>query len=211
MKAKFLITAFFTVILLSACGTSAPASPTPDVNAIYTAAAQTVVAELTQTAAVITPTIENTATETQAIPTETTVPAETPLPTETETLQPTETLIVEVTPTDQSCDDSSWVADVSVPDGTEMSPGQEFIKTWKIKNTGTCIWGAGYGLGFGFGHEMNGQALALSASVAPGEEVEVSVQFKAPVEAGEYSSTWRMSNGAGVYFGESIYVLIVVR
>ncbi len=213
MKVKLLATAYLTAFFLSACGTSVPASATPDVFAIHTFAAQTVVAELTQTAAVNTPTPEATATEIEAPSTATAVPTSvetaTPIPTETSTITPT--IIVEASPTDQFCDNAAWVADVSVQDGTEMSPGQNFEKTWLIKNTGTCIWGEGYHMVFGYDEKMNGQARALPAIIAPEETVEVTVVFSAPLTAGEYNSYWRMANTADANFGEFFYVSIVVR
>jgi hypothetical protein len=58
---------------------------------------------------------------------------------------------------------------------------------------------------------MDGQPIALSTAVAPGEEVEVSVQFKAPNDLGEYISYWRMANSAGSPFGEFFYVKIMVK
>jgi hypothetical protein len=61
MNVKLLATAYFTAIFLTACGTGTPASSTPDVFAIHTFAAKTVVAELTQTAAANSPTPKATA------------------------------------------------------------------------------------------------------------------------------------------------------
>ena len=213
MNFRFLAIAFLAAILLVACGTNAPASATPDVFAIHTFAAQTVVAELTQTAAVNTQTPEATSTEIGAPSTATAVPTSvetvTPIPTETPTIAPT--IVVEASPTDQFCDNAVWVADISVQDGTEMSPGQNFEKTWLIKNTGTCTWGEGYHMIFGYDEKMNGQPRALPAIISPGETVEVTVVFTAPLTAGEYNSYWRMANTAGANFGEFLYVSIVVR
>ncbi len=208
MKIKFLTVAFLVAVLISACETAAPASPTLDANTIYTAAAETVIAELTQTAAANSPTPESTATETQTLQTETPVPTS---DLATETPEATPTILVEASPTDEFCDDAIWVADVSVQDGTEMSPGQDFEKTWLIKNTGTCTWGVGYHLVFGYDAEMNGQARPLPAIISPDETAEVTVVFTAPLETGEYSSYWRMANTKGANFGEFFYVSIVVR
>ena len=92
-------------------------------SAIHTAAAETVIAEFTQTARAVPPTSAATATEAVTA---------TPLA----TLQPTETTIPTndpfvSTPTEILCDDSKWVADVTYSDGTEVTPGQDFVKTWK--------------------------------------------------------------------------------
>jgi hypothetical protein len=190
-------------LLFTACGPSEPIQPTPDVNAIHTAAAQTVIAEFTQTAlAVPTLTPEPTATE------EATATPEVALPLPTATVA---TDLTGATVTPIPCDNSVFVTDITVPDDTEMTPGQDFVKTWKIKNTGTCTWGTGYSVLYAYGEKMAGVAEPLTSAVAPGEEVEVSVRFKAPDKAGQYPSTWRMANANNSPFGEFFYVRIVVR
>ena len=71
-----------------------------------------------------------------------------PLPTATEG-GPTETptlLPGGVTATPVLCDALIYdpaTIDVNVPDNTEMQLGQEFVKTWLVKNNGSCTWGAG--------------------------------------------------------------------
>jgi hypothetical protein len=208
------VLSLLTVCLLTACMPTESASPTAEVNAIYTMAAETVVAELTLTAAVVTPTQPSTITPVPVEQTTTPVPTST-VPTATPTLTPSATATAtptpEASPTDEFCDSAAWVADVSVQDGTEMSPGQAFEKTWRIRNTGTCTWSEDYKIAFGYGENMNGQARALPWAVAPNEEVEVTVVFSAPLAAGQYQSYWRMVNPAGINFGEWLYVDIVVR
>ena len=189
--------------LLHACGSANSTEPTLDVNAIHTAAAETVMAEFTKTAQAVPPTAAATAT---AAATET--PQETTTP--TDTAVPTNDPFV-ATPTEITCDDAAWVADVTVQDGTEMSPGQDFVKTWKIRNTGSCVWDAGYSVIFAYGEKMSGISEPLTSAVAPNEEIEISVRFKAPSEVGQFSSTWRMANAGGSPFGENFFVLIVVR
>ncbi len=189
--------------LLYACGPTAPVEPTIDVNAIHTFAAETVIAEFTQTARAMPPTAAATATESATATSEATVPP-------TATTIPTNDPFVS-TATAVPCDDAKYVTDVTVPDGTQMTPGQDFVKTWKIKNTGSCTWGTGYTPIHGYDEKMEGIAEPLTTAVAPGEEVEVSVRFKAPTNTGEHRSYWRMRNASGSAFGEFFYVLIVVR
>jgi hypothetical protein len=110
------------------------------------------------------------------------------------------------------CDVLEFVADVTVPDDTTMSPGQDFLKTWRVKNAGSCPWGDGYELVYAdYADDMDGQPQTLTQVVQPGQEVEVSIQFTAPDAIGEYLSAWQMSNPAGVTFPEAIYVRIVVQ
>jgi hypothetical protein len=93
-----------------------------------------------------------------------------------------------------------------------MAPGQDFLKTWRIKNVGSCPWGEGYELVYaGYANEMSGQPQPLTEVVQPGQEIEVSVQFTAPDAIGEYLSAWQMENPAGVTFEEIIFVRIIVQ
>jgi len=189
--------------LLVACGTDEPAEPTLSVDAIHTFAAETVIAEFTQTAQALPPTSAATATEAASATPEVTLAP-------TNTAAPTNNPFVS-TPTGIICDDAKWIQDVTVPDGTQMTPGQDFVKTWLIRNTGSCTWGSGYSLIHGYDETMGGIPEPLTGTVAPGEEVEVSVRFKAPANTGEHSSFWRMQNAGGSAFGEFLYVTIVVR
>jgi len=190
-------------VFISACGGSSTPEPTPDVAAVRTSAASTVEARFTLTAAAFTPTP-------QPLPTETVVPE----PETTATATEASVAVVtneEGTPV-ELCDSLTYVADVTVPDNTVMSPGQDFIKTWRVSNTGACPWGAGYVLVYaGYSDQMSGQFIAMTEVIQPGEEVEVSVQFKAPSQAGEYLSAWTMQNPQGVTFPQVIFVKIIVQ
>ncbi|HAV78202.1 MAG TPA: hypothetical protein DCX53_12710 [Anaerolineae bacterium] len=190
-------------VLLSACGASDATEPTPDVAAVRTSAASTVEAKYTLTAAAFTPTT--------SLPTETPEPEATPTETQASAAVVTD---AEGTPI-ELCDSLGYdvlTVDVNVPDNTIMSPGQDFIKTWRVKNTGACPWGAGYVLAYaGYTNQMSGQFIAMTEVIQPGQEVEVSVQFKAPSAAGEYLSAWTMRNPQGVTFPEVIFVKIIVQ
>lgn len=207
MKTKFIITTILPALLIVACGPSAtPAEPTPDVAAIRTSAASTVVSQFTLTAAVFTPT--------RSLPSETSAPEA--------TATETQPAVAEVTNAEGTtivlCDKYSWdvtTVDVNIPDNTLMSPGQDFTKTWLIKNTGNCPWGEGYKLIFSYGEKMAGEAQAFTAVIAPSEEVQVSVNFKAPDLPGTYFSFWTLQNAKGVPFlgndEKALYVQIIVQ
>jgi len=201
MKTRMLIVTVVSIVLLISCA-PAPAAPTPDVMIIQTSAAQTVMANFTLTAAAFTPT----SLPTTEAPTATVTAGG---PTETPTLLPGG-----VTATPVLCDALIYDAatiDVNVPDNTEMQLGQEFVKTWLVKNNGSCTWGAGYKLIFSSGDQLSGVAQPFNSVVAPGQEVEVSVNFKAPTQAGVYVSSWQMANATGTPFPRTFYVKIVVK
>lgn len=210
MKPKILITAILLAALVTACGPAAtPSEPTPDVAAVRTSAASTVVSQFTLTAAVFTPTPSGATEETSsATNSSTNVNA-------TQT-QPVAAQVTNASGTPEAlCDSLGYnvaTVDVNVPDNTIMTPGQEFIKTWKVKNTGSCPWGAGYVLAYaGYSNQMSGQFIALTEVIQPGQEVELSVQFEAPDAAGEYLSAWTMRNPSGVVFPEIVFVKILVQ
>ena len=203
MKTRMLIATVLGVLLLVGCA-PAPTAPTPDIMIIQTSAAQTVIANFTLTAAAFTPTsppVTDTATMTVTAGG----------PTETPTLLPGG-----VTATPVLCDALIYDAatiDVNVPDNTEMQLGQEFVKTWLVKNNGSCTWGAGYKLILSQDSpdQLSGVAQPFTAVVAPGQEVELSVNFKAPTQAGVYVSSWQMANANNVPFPRTFYVKIVVK
>jgi hypothetical protein len=206
MKIKLPTYIFTAALILSACAPATPIVPTPDVLAIRTSAAYTVVAEFTLTAAAFTPTPQP----------PTVAPTIAPPPTETATVvfatDPTQ--IALGTP-GQLCDNFSFdqkTVDVTIPDGTPLTPGQDFVKTWKIKNSGNCPWGAGYELIYaGYADKMSGTPAPLGTLVAVGQEIDVSVNFKAPTKVGEYTSAWQMANAKNIPFGKAVFVKIVVK
>src|SRR5690349_5782138 len=46
------------------------------------------------------------------------------------------------------CDKVQFVADVTVPDGTNFPPKATFTKTWRLKNIGSCTWTTSYQIVF---------------------------------------------------------------
>jgi len=197
MKTKLLLYTLLVLVFLTSCsgGSTEPTPTAVDVGAVQTAAVEELMAAITQTAAAFTAT--PTATE-----------AETP--TETPAL-PTETPTPAGTPTLSTCDAMKYVADVTVQDGSTMAAGQEFIKTWKVKNTGACTWKTNYTIIYAYGDsKMGWQITSLPAEVLANAEVEVSLTLKAPTQPGTYIGWWRLQNNNGYRFGDALGVKIVV-
>jgi hypothetical protein len=144
------------------------------------------------------------------------LPTSTSKPTATSTPEPTVTSTA--TPASATCTDlAKFVEDVTVPDDTEMLPGQDFIKTWRLQNAGTCTWTNHYSLVFVSGDQMEGTSpLPLTGSTAPGAIVDISVNLKAPGTPDTYRGDWDLKNAAGVIFGlgshstDTFYVKIKV-
>jgi hypothetical protein len=140
-----------------------------------------------------------------AVPTAAIVPGATAAPTE-----PTETPPPPVT-TEAGCTlNSQYVADVTIPDGTVMSPGAAFVKTWRVRNSGTCDWEAGFQLIFVGGAQMGGPPSVSLPAVAAGTETDISVNLTAPATYGTHKGTWRIRSTDGTAFGTNLTVLIEV-
>ena len=105
---------------------------------------------------------------------------------------------------------SGFVSDVTVPDDTEFAPGESFIKTWRLRNTGTCPWEPGTVLVFSSGDQMGGPASVTVGPVVPGATTDVSVNQTAPMAPGTYRGNWQLQTPAGVRFGAIPYLRIVV-
>lgn len=108
-----------------------------------------------------------------------------------------------------------YVADVTIPDNnmknpTFINPGGSFTKVWRIQNTGTCTWNPNYHLVYAYGNvaaaQMNGQSIPIPYNVAPGQNVDLSVNLVAPNEVLTYQGFWQMENDAGNRFGRTIWV-----
>jgi serine/threonine protein kinase len=96
----------------------------------------------------------------------------------------------------QECNKAQFITDISVPDGTLMSPGQAFTKTWRIKNIGTCTW-AGYSLVFDSGNSMGGAVASDIGNTPPGGTIDLSINLTAPTSAGNYRGYWSIRSTSG--------------
>jgi hypothetical protein len=138
------------------------------------------------------------------------VPTLTPIP------QPVITNTPVVTAT-SNCNVAQFVTDVTIPDGTIMTPSQAFAKKWRIKNIGQCVW-TGFSLVFDSGESMGGPATKPISALNPGQEVDLELALTAPATAGNYRGYWRITTNASVlvpivngYQGKSFYVDIKVQ
>jgi hypothetical protein len=183
-----------------------PAAPaatptlTQDANIVLTGVARTAETKMTEMAAITPSPLP--ATETQ------TPPPATAIPSATVALNlPTATSSGGV----PSVDQATFVSDVTVPDGSNFSPGQAFVKTWRIQNSGATTWSTSFKLVYIQGDQMSGPAsVPLPKQVGPLQSVDISVSLVAPASAGHYRGYWKMSNAGGQLFPESIYVDINV-
>jgi polar amino acid transport system substrate-binding protein len=115
------------------------------------------------------------------------------------------------TATPPACTDvMEFIDDVTVPDGTEMQPGQDFDKVWRIHNVGTCTWDSSYRVAFVDGYSMGGDEEHVQGTVPYGASYDMTIDQEAPDDPGTYVGVWEMRNGNNVAFGERLRVEIVV-
>ena len=123
-----------------------------------------------------------------------------PQPTLTPTLQPVAA---------QFCLAAEFISDVTIPDGTLLTPNQVFTKTWKLKNAGTCNWDSSMIMvvesGPGMTQNTTYPTMPSGNTVAPGATLDVSIGMTAPPQAGSYRTYWRLQDGSGnfipVFYG----------
>lgn len=98
-------------------------------------------------------------------------------------------------------DASAFVADVTVPDGAEMAPGETFLKVWEIRNTGRVAWEGRF-----FQRQPDSQGDCRSVGrfpvpdTQPGEPVRVSVTVLSPSVPGGCKVYWKMVDDQGRMF-----------
>lgn len=201
---------------LAGCVLARPQARTSTPNTeerVQTAAAMTVAAMSTKIAGG-----EHT---TLGAPTLTGTPVPSPTARVTSTVTATPTPGPTATPTSsEPCNQSSFTGDVTIPDGSVLPPNTVFIKTWEIKNSGSCAWDSSYSVIFaGKGNAMGGSASApilAEGEVKPGETARISVTMRAPDTAGEYEGYWMLRSadkqvfGTGKGGGGAFYVKIQV-
>jgi uncharacterized protein YkwD len=146
-----------------------------------------------------------------AAPTSTESPTATSAPA-TQTLIPTETLVTPLpestlTPTpqatrppnDPNCTNSaSFVADVTIPDNADIGAGTQFRKTWRVSNTGTCIWASDYTVTHYSEERMNAAASVPLPLTYPGQTADISVDLTAPNSVGKHQGNFVIKNPAGL-------------
>ena len=99
-------------------------------------------------------------------------------------------------------DKAVYVDDISVPDGSVLLTGEEFTKTWRLRNEGTCPWTPDYELVLVNGEPLGSvDAVVLTELVAQGDEGDISISMAAPKTPGQYKSEWMLRNPAGENFG----------
>jgi hypothetical protein len=221
MKIKFFAISLVILFVILGCNLPVSQASQHSLGLTVTSIAKTIYAT------VATQPAEGTATPGPGVSPTTAQSAESPVPEATSTPR---VIYVEVTPTEEDngnysngypdynygyyygyvCDNASYVSDVTIPDYTEIYPGDTFRKTWKIYNSGNCTWDKDYEFIHVSGKRLSGDDINLKKEVDPGEYIKVSIDMTAPDHEGIYTGYWRMVNDNGNEFGDTFSVVIDV-
>ena len=100
---------------------------------------------------------------------------------------------------DPNCTNSAaFVTDVTIPDNTPIVAGTPFTKTWRVSNTGTCVWGPGYTLSHYSDENMLAPASVPLPITYPGQSADISVNLVAPNNPGTRRGNFVIKNPAGL-------------
>jgi hypothetical protein len=196
---RFLGAAVILLALMAGCGPTA-SSPNP-----ATARAATLFAVLTESSGKLnnpSPTAQSVVnTPIPLIPTATSIQGITITPVATDLPS-----VTPVTPAPSAvptpCYRASFVKE-TIPDGYDkLAPGETFVKSWTLRNTGTCDWAADTDIVFFSGQQMGGPSTQeIGQVIHVGDEIELSVTLKAPTLPGDYTGYWMLRSPAGGRFG----------
>lgn len=117
-------------------------------------------------------------------------PSQTPSITATETPAPTAT--------PQSGNEAGHLAGETIPDGTVLEAGEDFVKSFTLENVGETTWNESYRLvlfASPQGETLGAaESVTLGETVSPGEKIEISIPLTAPQNPGGYTVVWQLVN-----------------
>lgn len=113
--------------------------------------------------------------------------------------------------TEEPCEnDAVFMADLTIPDFSEVMPGEPLGKSWQIRNTGSCSWGPGYHVVFKEGHAMTARLQHALYPARPETNAVVQIDMNAPEAPGDYQGFWRLYDPDGNVFGHKLFIKIIV-
>jgi len=219
-KIIFIISSLLILLMAVSCNGAAK-EPTIDANLIYTQAAQTVEAQLTEAAALIptaTNTIPPTATELPPTPTILSLgQSTTGTPVPLFTMPSSGTFTSPLTGT-QAAGGPTATVRVQVQgdkaqffyshpaDGAKMGSNVGFTFIVGMGNVGSTTWSTNYRLVFTGGTQITtATSFQLEWETAPGDTAEFYLPARTPAEPGSYTSYFQVVNQAGAYVQESMF------
>ncbi|CAF0716566.1 unnamed protein product [Brachionus calyciflorus] len=126
-----------------------------------------------------------------------------------------------------------FLCDITIGEGESVAPNTNFVKTWRIKNTGNNRWPEGCQLRYVNGYNFTPATLTSPSSptttntsfnveidqsiaidlkeLAPQETMDVSISLKSPQQCGIYQCQYRTYTRYNQPFGDPIWLLLNVE
>ena len=130
--------------------------------------------------------------------------ADTPAP-----QQPVQTDTVDAQP--ENCiNQLTYEKDLTIPDGAFVQPGSSLDKQWQVSNSGTCNWNDTYTIRLINGDLLGAVSPQAIVPARSGAKTTIRILFTAPLEPGNYTSTWQAFDPQGQTFGDYFKIVINV-
>jgi hypothetical protein len=100
--------------------------------------------------------------------------------------------------------------DLTIPDGTEVKPGQRIVKRWLVINKGSCNWDQSYSLQLISGLALGAETSQYLYPARQNSEAVLEIIFFAPDNPGNYNTWWQAYDSDGARFGDPVYMDIAV-
>ncbi|MCJ7432666.1 MAG: NBR1-Ig-like domain-containing protein [Anaerolineales bacterium] len=104
----------------------------------------------------------------------------------------------------------NFIDDVTVEDGTIVTPGSSVDKQWLVTNSGTCNWDASYHVKWIGGDPLGAVTEQVLYPARAGSQATIRILFTAPTVVGTYPSQWQAYGPDGIAFGDPVYIEIVI-
>jgi len=98
--------------------------------------------------------------------------------------------------------DATFVSE-TVPDGTIVQPGAQFLKSWQIQNTGTCPWDSTWKFVYVSGDLMGAAFTYPLPATPPKSTMNFAITLTAPTDYGSHTGYWKLESPWGLVFGDS--------
>lgn len=122
----------------------------------------------------------------------------------------TEIITPQPTPSPECTSGLVFLSDITIPDGTIVDPGEILDKRWLVENSGSCNWDDRFSLRLIAGENMGVQPEFSLFPARSGTQTEIRIQFTAPLNPGAYRSAWQAQDPQGNFFGDPIFIEVVV-
>ncbi len=137
------------------------------------------------------------------------IPAVQPTIDFTPTIVPTQ-IAATPTATPPCTNNLTFVKDVTIPDGTTVTPNQSIDKQWLVTNSGTCNWDSDYHLKLISGNAMGAATEQALFPARASAQATLRIVFTAPSTAGDYQSVWKAIAPDGTAFGDEVSIKVSV-